>query len=218
VRAKRYAGENLDPLVQSKRSCRDDLPLAFPLSCGFLQWFALALRMASRDWPGSSNSACRSASERPDQCNFLMATERREKSTLLPSQVPTLAWHGRGLHRSSGRSERLMRVTTGSQARFSRENQPPMVLFLAAKVAGPLPADGEPDDERYSNDGQNDGYERASAPCRTHRDQSQNPLGACMRSRTAGLAKGAGGPPTPTERCKLFFPCARALLLCSRPR
>jgi hypothetical protein len=30
-----------------------------------------------------------------------------------------------------------------------------------------LPADGEPDDERYRNDGQNDGYERASAPCRT---------------------------------------------------
>ena len=42
-----------------------------------------------------------------------------------------------------------------------------MVLFLAAKVAGPLPADGEPDDERYSNDGQNDGYERTSVPCRT---------------------------------------------------
>jgi hypothetical protein len=30
-----------------------------------------------------------------------------------------------------------------------------------------LPAEGEPDDERYSNDGQNDGYERTSAPCRT---------------------------------------------------
>jgi Rhodopirellula transposase DDE domain len=51
-----------------------------------------------------------------------------------------------------------------------------------------------------------------------HRDQSQNPLGACMLSRTGGLAKGAGWLPTPTERCKLFFPCARALLLCSRPR
>jgi hypothetical protein len=30
-----------------------------------------------------------------------------------------------------------------------------------------LPAEGEPDDERYSNDGQNDRYERTSAPCRT---------------------------------------------------
>src|SRR4051794_4006159 len=36
-----------------------------------------------------------------------------------------------------------------------------------------------------------------------HRDQSQNPLGACMLSRTGGLAKGAGWLPTPTERCKL---------------
>jgi Rhodopirellula transposase DDE domain len=50
-----------------------------------------------------------------------------------------------------------------------------------------------------------------------HRDQSQNPLGACMLSRTSGLAKGAGWLSTPTE-LKLFFPCARALLLCSRPR
>jgi hypothetical protein len=71
------------------------LPLAFSLSCGFLHWFALALRkgvtLTFRDLPGSSNSASRGADTR----------------------------HGRGLHRSSGRSERLIRVTTGSQARFS---------------------------------------------------------------------------------------------------
>jgi hypothetical protein len=30
-----------------------------------------------------------------------------------------------------------------------------------------LPAEGEPDDECHSNDGQNDGFERTSAPCRT---------------------------------------------------
>jgi hypothetical protein len=30
-----------------------------------------------------------------------------------------------------------------------------------------LRAEGEPDDEPCSHDGQNDGYERASAPCRT---------------------------------------------------
>jgi hypothetical protein len=34
-------------------------------------------------------------------------------------------------------------------------------------ISPDLPADGEPDDERYSNDGQNDRYERPSAPCRT---------------------------------------------------
>ena len=70
-------------------------PLAFSPSCGFLHWFALALRkgvrLTFRDLPGSSNSASRGADTR----------------------------HGRGLHRSSGRSERLIRVTTGSQARFS---------------------------------------------------------------------------------------------------
>ena len=75
--------------------------------------------------------------ERPDQCNFLMATERREKSTLLSTQVPTLAWHGRGLHRSSGRSERLMRVTTGSQARFSACG------YTKSKQCMEPPAEGE---------------------------------------------------------------------------
>jgi hypothetical protein len=30
-----------------------------------------------------------------------------------------------------------------------------------------LPAEGEPDGECHSNDGQNDGFERTSAPCRT---------------------------------------------------
>jgi hypothetical protein len=30
-----------------------------------------------------------------------------------------------------------------------------------------LPAEGEPDDECHSNDGQNDGFERTSPPCRT---------------------------------------------------
>jgi hypothetical protein len=30
-----------------------------------------------------------------------------------------------------------------------------------------LPGEGEPDDECHSNDGQNDGYERTSVPCRT---------------------------------------------------
>jgi hypothetical protein len=34
-------------------------------------------------------------------------------------------------------------------------------------ISPDLPAEGEPDNERYSNDGQNDGYERTSAPCRT---------------------------------------------------
>jgi hypothetical protein len=33
-------------------------------------------------------------------------------------------------------------------------------------ISPDLSAEGEPDDERYSNDGQNDGYERTSAPCR----------------------------------------------------
>jgi hypothetical protein len=42
--------------------------------------------------------------------------------------------------------------------------------FMAKPSSRPspgLPAEGEPDDERYSNDGQNDGYDRTSAPCRT---------------------------------------------------
>ena len=51
-----------------------------------------------------------------------------------------------------------------------------------------------------------------------HRDQSQNPLGACVLPRIGGLAKEAGGLPTLTERRKLVLPCARAFLLCSRPR
>jgi hypothetical protein len=39
--------------------------------------------------------------------------------------------------------------------------------LLTRAISPDLPADGEPDDEPYSNEGQNDRYERTSTPCRT---------------------------------------------------
>jgi hypothetical protein len=42
----------------------------------------------------------------------------------------------------------------------------PYKVRWPAPFSPDLPAEGEPDDECYSKDGQNDGYERTSAPCR----------------------------------------------------
>jgi hypothetical protein len=39
--------------------------------------------------------------------------------------------------------------------------------LLARAISPDLPAEGEPDDECHGNEGQNDGYERTSVPCRT---------------------------------------------------
>jgi hypothetical protein len=60
------------------------------------------------------------------------------------------------------------RANSSRAARFAVSPTHHKPYKVADRAISPdLPADGKPDDEPYSNDGQNDRYERTSTPCRT---------------------------------------------------
>ena len=130
-------------------------------TCGLLgDQGALAGKSARSDSPGRARSHWKPCDRDVERFSFVCTVGRSFGKPV--SQMGVLR-PGTGKLQSGSAGLDLRKATCGP---VPRSHKP-------YKVAGPrdprriLPAEGEPDDERYSNDGQNDGYERTSAPCRT---------------------------------------------------